>query len=234
MTFAELVQKVRDYTEVDSTVLTDSIIGSMIRDAELRIFREVDADYTREYATANLNTGSPYLDLPNAPGTSGGSTTRRSIIVRSFLVYDNTSTTNSTAKDFLDKRDSTFIFEYNSTSATGLPKYYANWKETTLIMAPAPDKQYLVQLSYIYTPDALTSTNTTTYLSLNVPDLLFYAVMQQAYEFLKGPMDMYKIYSDKYNVAIQSFALEQMGRRRRDEYMDGVPRVKIPSPSPNN
>ena len=232
MTFAELVQKVRDYTEVDSTVLSDSIVGSMIRDAELRIFREVDADYTREYATANLNIGSPYLDLPNASGTSGTQTTRRSIIVRSFLVYDDNQT--PTAKDFLDKRDSTFIFEYNSTSATGVPKYYANWKETTLIMAPAPDKQYLVQLSYIYTRDALTSTNTTTYLSLNVPDLLFYAVMQQAYEFLKGPMDMYKIYSDKYNVAIQSFALEQMGRRRRDEYMDGVPRVKIPSPSPNN
>ena len=105
-TYTELVTQIRDYTEVDSTVLTDSIIGSMIRDAELRIFREVDADYTREYATANLNTGSPYLDLPNAPGTSGGSTTRRSIIVRSFLVYDNTSTTNSTTKDFLDKRDS--------------------------------------------------------------------------------------------------------------------------------
>jgi hypothetical protein len=53
MTFAELLQKVRDYTEVDSNVLTDSILDSMIRDAELRIFREVDADYAREYATAN-------------------------------------------------------------------------------------------------------------------------------------------------------------------------------------
>ena len=48
MTFAELLQKVRDYTEVGSSVLTDSILQSMIRDAELRIFREVDADYTRE------------------------------------------------------------------------------------------------------------------------------------------------------------------------------------------
>ena len=101
-------------------------------------------------------------------------------------------------------------------------------------MAPAPDAQYQVQLSYIYSPEALSATNTTTYLSDNVSDLLFYATMVQAYEFLKGPMDMYKIYSDKYNGAIQSFALEQMGRRRRDEYMDGVPRVKVPSPSPNN
>jgi hypothetical protein len=229
MTYAELLQKVRDYTEVDSAVLTDTIVQGMIRDAELRIFREVDADYTREYATANLNINSPYLDLPSANVTTS---TRTSIIVRSMLVFDSTQT--PTTKEYLDKRDTSFIFEYNSTGETGVPKFYANWKETTIIMAPAPDAQYLVQLSYIYSPEALSATNTTTYLSDNVSDLLFYATMVQAYEFLKGPMDMYKIYSDKYNGAIQSFALEQMGRRRRDEYMDGVPRIKVPSPSPNN
>ena len=229
MTYAELLQRVRDYTEVDSAVLTDTIVQGMIRDAELRIFREVDADYTREYATANLNINSPYLDLPSAATTTS---TRTSIIVRSMLVFDSTQT--PTTKEYLDKRDTSFIFEYNSTGATGVPKFYANWKETTIIMAPAPDAQYQVQLSYIYSPEALSATNTTTYLSDNVSDLLFYATMVQAYEFLKGPMDMYKIYSDKYNGAIQSFALEQMGRRRRDEYMDGVPRIKVPSPSPNN
>jgi len=229
MTYAELLQKVRDYTEVGSTVLTDSIIQGMIIDAENRIFREVDADYTREYATANLNIGSPYLDLPSSPNTTA---TRTSIIVRSILVFD--SNQSPTKKEYLEKRDTSFIFEYNSTGETGVPKYYANWKETTLIMAPAPDAQYKVQLSYIYSPDQLSATNTETYVSKNAPDLLFNAVMVNAYEFLKGPMDMYKIYSDKYNVAIQSFALEQMGRRRRDEYTDGVPRVKIPAPSPNN
>ena len=201
----------------------------MIRDAELRIFREVDADYTREYATANLQLNSPYLILPSSPATSS---TRTSIIVRSIYVLDTTQSPSE--KKYLDKRDTSFIFEFNSTGATGVPKYYANWKETTLILAPTPNAQYEVQLSYIYSPDALSSTNTETYVSKNAPDLLFNAVMVQAYEFLKGPMDMYKIYSDKYNVSIQSFALEQMGRRRRDEYTDGVPRVKIPSPSPNN
>jgi len=229
MTYAELLQKVRDYTEVGSSVLTDSIIQGMIRDAENRIFREVDADYTREYATANLQTNSPYLDLPASPVSQS---IRTSIIVRSILVFDTNQ--SPTTKEYLEKRDTSFIFEYNSTGATGVPKYYANWKESTLIMAPAPDAQYKVQLSYIYSPDQLSATNTETYVSKNAPDLLFNAVMVNAYEFLKGPMDMYKIYSDKYNVSIQSFALEQMGRRRRDEYTDGVPRVKIPSPSPNN
>jgi len=100
-------------------------------------------------------------------------------------------------------------------------------------MAPAPDAQYQVQLSYIYSPEALIGYKIRQLtLSDNVSDLLFYATMVQAYEFLKGPMDMYNLYKSKYNEGIQNFALQQMGRRRRAEYDDGVPRVKVPSPSP--
>jgi hypothetical protein len=46
-------------------------------------------------------------------------------------------------------------------------------------------------------------------------------------------MDLYNLYKSKYDEEIQNFALQQMGRRRRAEYDDGVPRVKVPSPSPN-
>jgi hypothetical protein len=45
-------------------------------------------------------------------------------------------------------------------------------------------------------------------------------------------MDMYNLYKTKYDEEIQAFALQQMGRRRRGEYDDGVPRIKVPSPSP--
>jgi len=231
MTFAELLQKVRDYTEVDSNVLTDSIIEDFIRDTELKIFREVDADYAREYASASLIANTPYLDLPNATSSSGLTSTRRAIIVRSFLVED--SNQSPTTKEYVEPKDTSFIFEYNSTGATGVPKYYAMWKETTIIMAPTPDQAYNVQLSYIYTPDHLSATNTTTYLSDNVPELLLYGTLVEAYGFLKGPLDMYKLYSDKYNVAMQGFALEQVGRRRRDEYQDGTPRILVQAPSPD-
>ena len=37
MTYAELVQKIRDYTEVDSTVLSDTIINGFIENAEFRV-----------------------------------------------------------------------------------------------------------------------------------------------------------------------------------------------------
>ena len=41
-----------------------------------------------------------------------------------------------------------------------------------------------------------------------------------------------KVYKNMYNEEINSFVLQQTGRRRRAEYDDGVPRIKIASPSP--
>jgi hypothetical protein len=43
---------------------------------------------------------------------------------------------------------------------------------------------------------------------------------------------MYNLYKSKYDEAVQAFAIQQMGRRRRSEYDNGVPRIKVESPSP--
>jgi hypothetical protein len=217
MTYAELVTKIRDYTEVDSTVLTSTIVDGFIRDAEFRIFREVDADYARVYATSNFTSGNRYILLPTDTH-----------IVRSVQVI------NGSTRTFLDKRDTSFISEYNNDGTTGEPKYYANWDDDNIVVAPTPDSNYEIQLNYIPSPPALSASNTQTDLSKQAPDVLLYACLVEAYGYLKGPADMYNLYQNRYNEAIQSYALEQMGRRRRDEYTDGVPRVKIPSPSPNN
>jgi hypothetical protein len=224
MTYAELVQKIRDYTEVGSEVLTSTIVNGFIRDSELKIFREADADYAREYANSTFTANNKFVALPNAAGTAAE---RRALVVRSVVV-----TNSSGVQVSLEPRDDTFLTEYNSTSATGFPKYYATFRENAIEVAPTPDAAYVVALDYIYSPDALSTTNTTTYISLNAPELLLYACLLEAFAYLKGPMDMYKLYQEKYNEALQGFALEQTGRRRRDEFQDGVLRLKLNSPSP--
>jgi hypothetical protein len=224
MTYAELVQKIRDYTEVDSGVLTATIVNGFIRDSEFKIFRETDADYSREYATSTFTANNKFVALPNSAGTTAE---RRALIVRSVVV-----TNTSGIQVSLEPRDDTFITEFNSSGSTGFPKYYATFRENAIEVAPTPDAAYVVTLDYIYTPDALSATNTTTYISLNAPELLLYACLVEAFAYLKGPMDMYKLYQEKYNMALQGFALEQTGRRRRDEYQDGTLRIKVPSPSP--
>ena len=51
ITHSDFLQQVRDYTEVGSTVLSDSLIQRFIRSVELDIAGKVDYDDTRKYAT---------------------------------------------------------------------------------------------------------------------------------------------------------------------------------------
>jgi hypothetical protein len=53
---------------------------------------------------------------------------------------------------FLEKRDTSFISEYNSTGATGEPKYWANWDDFTLVVAPTPNSTYTIQINFIKDP----------------------------------------------------------------------------------
>ena len=43
---------------------------------------------------------------------------------------------------------------------------------------------------------------------------------------------MLQLYEQKYGQAVQSLATTQMGRKRRDEYADGVLRVPLQSVAP--
>ena len=214
MTYAELVDKIRNYTEVSSTVLTDAIINGFIEDSEWRIMGEVDTDTGRRYKTAQLIAGTRFIDEPTD-----------ALVVRSLQVVDSDGVGAADNRDFLQYRDTSFMSEFNPTNAQGVPKYYSLWDDNTIVVAPIPDATYTLQLNYILKPPGLSSTNTTTYLSLNFPNGLLYACLIEAFSFLKGPNDLLQLYEGKYKQVIEGFSIEQMGRRRRDEYQSGVPRI---------
>ena len=216
MTYDELKQKIIDYTEVSSNVFTDTILNGFIEDAEFRILREVDSDNNRRYVSANLIAGTRFIDTPTDL-----------LIIRSAQIVDSELADGNTNqnRDFLQFRDTSFMSEFNPVATTGVPKYYSNWDETRIVVAPTPDQTYTIQLNYILKPAGLSSTVTTTYLSTEFPNGLLYACLVEAYGFLKGPVDMLQLYDKKYQEAVKGFSIEQMGRRRRDEYQAGVPRI---------
>ena len=222
ITHSNFLTQVRNYTEVSSTVLTDAIINDFIRFVELDIAGKVDYDDLRKYVTSNFTVGNRYVILPSD-----------ALVIRSVQVIDS-----SNNRTFLEKRDTSFISEFApNDNTTGTPKYYANWEDNVqqgpvILVAPTPATADTVQVNYIKSPPNFTST-TNTYISTNQESMLLHGVLTEAFRFLKGPEAMYKQYFDKYNEEVQNFALQQMGRRRRAEYDDGVPRVKIPSPTPN-
>ena len=218
--YADLVTQIRDYTETDSNVLTTIIVNDFIEHAESRIFRNADLDVFKKYKTANLTIGDPFVAMP-------GATPQTFAFVRYIQIFgtDNIRVT-------LEKKDSSFINEYvPNRTITGTPKYYANWDNDTILLAPAPDAAYTVELAYNAQETGLSSSNTTTWVSNNVPEMLLYACLVEAFKFLKNPQ-MVQMYESYYKTALQPFVGEQMGRRRRDEYMDGIPRIAIPSENP--
>ena len=214
MTYAELVQKIRDYTEVSSNVLTDSITNDIIRDAELRIMRDVDLDANKRYVTAQVISGTRFIDTP-----------QNTLVIRSAQIVDSDGTSNPDNREFLEWRDSSFMSEFNPTNAQGVPKYYSWWDDNTIVLSPTPNATYTIQLNYILKPETLSSTNTQTYISQQFPNGLLYACLVEAFSFLKGPNDLLQLYEGKYKQVLEGFSIEQMGRRRRDEYQSGVPRV---------
>ena len=215
ITYTNFLTQVRNYTEVNSNVLSDAIIQDFIRSVELDIAGKVDYDDLRKYSTSNFTASNRYVSLPSDL-----------TIIRSVQVI------NGSTRTFLEKRDTSYISEFNGSGATGLPAYWANWDEFNLLVAPVPDQAYEVQINYITDPPKFTSTNQT-FIAKYQESMLLHGVLAEAFRFLKGPMDMYNLYEKKYNEEVQNFALQQMGRRRRAEYDDGVPRVQIPSPPPN-
>ena len=215
ITHANFLTQVRNYTEVSSTVLSDSQIQEFIRNVELDVAGKVDYDDLRKYATSNFTAGNRAVSLPSDV-----------LILRSVEFIDSGGN-----RTFLEKRDTSFISEFNGTGKQGTPKYYANYDDFNIIVAPTPATADTVQINYIKDAPNFTSTNNT-FLSTYQESMLLHGVLAECFRFLKGPQDMYKLYNDKYNEEIQNFALQQMGRRRRGEYTDGVPRIKVDSPSP--
>ena len=228
-TYAELVTQIREYTETDSNVLTTTIVNDFIEHAELKIFRQVDLDVFRKYRTATLTAGDAFVSMPGAIPTDFEYTRYINIFGTSGL---SGSSLTANERVFLDKRDPSFMNEYRSDrTATGVPKYYANWDNDTIILAPAPNAAYTIELAYNALPTGLSSSNTTTWVSNNMPTLLLYACLAEAFKFLKNP-NMASMYTQSYQELLTPLAAEQIGRRRRDEYKDGVVRLPIPSGNP--
>jgi hypothetical protein len=221
-TLAQLRTAIRNYTEVSDTVLTDSIINNIVKNAENRIFRTVDSDDTKFYATSETTTGNRYITVPS--GTR---------IIRSIQITDS----STSDQIYLKQVDQSFIATYapdpDNSDDYAIPKYYAHWDADTWVVAPTPGAAYTLTMAYIKHPQTITTADsTTTDISTYAQDLLLYACLSETFKYLKGPENMLQMYEAAYQEAVQTFAAEQQGRRRRDEYRDGALRIPIQTPTP--
>ena len=242
-TYDTLKQAIKDYTEVDDSVFTTTILDGFIMAAEYRINNELPMDSDRFVQEGTLSTNNNTINSPAG-----------ALFIRGVEVFNSTTDSTGTGS-WLEKKDQTYLSEYTdrltgsegdltAQDVTGFPKYYAMFGGATLktdtksgglYIAPTPDAAYRFRIYYNKMPVGLgsgTDGNSTTYISNYFPQGLLYACLVEAFGFLKGPMEMLTLYENKYKTSIQQFAGMQIGRRRRDDYTDGTVRIQVKSPSP--
>ena len=228
-----LKTQIRSYTEVDSNVLSDSVLENIILNAQYRIMSDVPIDADRKQQSGNLVPGQETINAPAG-----------ALFIRGIQVYDSSAVLTG-SNTWLEKKDVTYLQEYQpitgTSAAQGKPKYYAMFGNATgdadtnsgrIFLAPTPNTNYKFRVHYNKMPDTLESSNQTNYISVNFPNGLLYCCLAEAYGFLKGPIDMLTLYEQKYKEEVRKFANEQVGRRRRDDYTDGTVRIPVESANP--
>ena len=233
LSYSGLVTQIRNYTETDSNVLTTDILENIILNAQYRIMRDIPIDADRQQQLGNFVAGQESINVPAG-----------AVFVRGVQVYDTAGSEITGANTWLEKKDYTYLQEYQditgTSAAQGKPKYYAMYGGATgeadttsgrIIVAPVPNTTYRFRIHFNKAP-ALLENDDTNYISLNFPNGLLYCCLSEAYAFLKGPIDMLTLYENKYKQEVQKFANEQVGRRRRDDYTDGTIRLPINSANP--
>ena len=183
--YSQLVTQLGSYLQVpviDATSATpfdntdyNNALPEIIADSEQRIYRELDFLETRlEDATLNATATARNFTIPS-----------EIIIMQGLSVITPSGSTPAagTRTRLLRTTPDGIDMFYPNQSVTGTPIYYAMLNNTVALLAPAPDNPYTIEVTGNIRPTAMSSTNTTTYLGTNFPDMFFAACMVQGFAY---------------------------------------------------
>ena len=222
MNYTQLSNAIQAYTENTETDFVTNI-PVFVRQAEQRIYNNVQFPSIRKNVTGVVSTTTPYLNAPDDYLAS-----------YSFAVIDADGN-----YEYLLNKDVNFIRQaYPKATDTGLPKYYALFgpKVTSgvisdtlsFIVGPTPDANYNVELHYYFYPESITvAADGQTWLGNNFDTVLLYGSLVEAYTYMKGEADMMALYNQKY---VEAMALAKRlgdGMERQDAYRSGQFRQKV-------
>lgn len=183
LTYSSFVTSIANLMVVsptDTNYLT--VLPNIIDDAEQRIYRE--CDFLRTVAVVN-SSASASIAADTRDFTVPSSVT---YVVTESLYALSTDTVPTrypltpVSKEWLNEVYPTAT----SSSSTALPQYFAMVTDQSLIVGPPPGREVIIEYTGTTRPTALSSTNTTTYLTNNFPDLFVAASMVFANGYLKN------------------------------------------------
>ena len=211
-TFTTLKSAIQDYTQNTETSFVSNL-PTFIVQAEDRIIKSVELPNFRKNVTGTFTASNQYLSTPSDY-----------LYPYSLAVLDSDSNYS-----YLLNTDVSFMREaYPLVSTTGTPKHYAQFDDTTFIVGPTPSSNFTTELHYFYIPQSITeSSDGTTWLGTNAPEVLLYASLLEAYTFMKGEPDLMVNYEKRFQEALQRLTLESDGYNRKDAYRDGQRKINV-------
>jgi len=206
MTYAQLRQALQDYPENNEASFVNNI-PLFIRLAEERILKSVRLNLFQKNQFGSMSSGNKFLGAPS-----------------DFLAPFSLSLTNGGDVQFLDFKDLDFVQTYSpNASATGVPKYYAQFDYENFILAPTPNSGYTADIHYLYRPASLTAgaDSGTTWLSENAEITLLYGALIEAYTYMKGEPDLLNVYNTRFAESLAR--MKNLGEAQEpiDEYRYG-------------
>lgn len=182
------------------------LIPQMIAYAELRIYRDLDL----------LSTVQPYNQAATAANVRTVTIPQGTFVtIQNVNVLTDGSTRNPllpVTKEFLDAT-------WGSPSSAAQPKYFALLNDTTLIFGPWPNTIYPLEIIGTIRPDSLSATNTTTFISLYLPDLFIMASMvfisayQRNFGRQSDDPQMAQSYEAQYNALLRGATVEEYRKK---------------------
>jgi hypothetical protein len=177
LTYAQYVTDLANLLVIDSQTNAEYqlVLPNIIDDAEQRIYRELDLLSTIVRPTAPLTPNSRNFTFP-----------QHVIVSESINVFYPLGTSNRkqlvpVAREFLDA----IWGNETATTVPSVPDYYAMITDQDVIVGPPPDAAYVLETVCTIRPAPLSASNTTTVLSLYLPDVFMTASLIFGYGYLK-------------------------------------------------
>ena len=185
MTYSELKTNIASY--LNRSDLTDQL-DIFIDQAEAEINRKIRTKDMVKRANATLE--GQYLTLPS-----------------DWMQAINVEITAGEFRPlFQQSIESLDVYRKEIDNTSGQPIYFAI-VDDTLEVAPTPDQNYTVQLTYYAKVSALSDSNTSNFVSNDHPDVYLYGALKHASVFLMED-ERARLFSEQFEKAIEEIRME--------------------------
>lgn len=209
-TYATLVASIYSYLQTDKNGMSTDDVNTIIRQAEQRIYYDVQIPVLKKNVTGTFTNGNRYLSTP-----------------ADFLAVYSIAVNNNGVYEYLLPKEVAFMREaYPDVTSVGVPRFYGLFDNDTFIVAPTPNSGFGVELHYFYEPPSIVDAPTGTWLSENAENALLYSCLIEAYTYLKGEQDLINLYGGRYKEALDGLKTIGEGRNRTDTYRNSEPRAR--------